>query len=609
MTYNKFFILFFFTLIAHIPAMGNAGGGPTFYYKFAVKSSLTGAGMVYATNNDTTEVRFRDDEYSSFTFEEPSLATVKTASVTAFLFAQPKDGYMFTHWTRSEDNTIFSYSKKATDLVTTTSTNFQNPKVANYVAHFSKIGMVYPVSSDEHLGVVSINIPDNTIGDEVTLTAMPDMLSGKFKGWRRNSGETLITENPYTIKVSNSNKGTYTAIFEPKGIEDGIYVMLENMGTETYLAVKGNQETIDKDQRYFKNSMMLVDIHNPNVRSNPAFILKLKGVSNGTGGLSAVEIVGQGISTFDIGKRQFRIEKYKDGEYFIFANNGGFTGYLKDNDEAESGQMEELGDYHSPGIWNRWNFNDRYKWLIKLVDKAHLDENYLGASPSAGTLRNGKYYTTMYTAFPYECQDGVKAYIVDKISEDGSVHLHELAEGIVPEYTAVILECNSTSPEHNRLLPLTITPSPIEKTNLLKGEMWFSDGSGDEANYRTAFDPATMRVLSNDDGKFHNTNNKATADNDSIYPYIVNNTCYLDLSGMANPPEEMEIAKDGDDDPFMRGDVDGNGIVNVVDVMLTIGHILGLPTQVFIFKNADTDENGIVNVVDTMWIVNYILTN
>ena len=58
---------------------------------------------------------------------------------------------------------------------------------------------------------------------------------------------------------------------------------------------------------------------------------------------------------------------------------------------------------------------------------------------------------------------------------------------------------------------------------------------------------------------------------------------------------------------MLIGDVDGNGIVNVTDVMLIIDNILGKPTPVFIYINADTDESNSINVTDAMLIVDYIL--
>ena len=59
----------------------------------------------------------------------------------------------------------------------------------------------------------------------------------------------------------------------------------------------------------------------------------------------------------------------------------------------------------------------------------------------------------------------------------------------------------------------------------------------------------------------------------------------------------------------MKGDANGDGQVNVSDIMACVNYILGSQPERFIFQNADTNEDNRVNVSDIMWIVNYILTH
>lgn len=606
---KKIFTLFL--LMLTICTTAQAAGGSTFYYKFVVQPNETGAGKVYASNKelDPETVSYKD-YYGTSVFSEGSLPNVKTVTVTAYLYAQPEDGYMFTHWARVENNkeTIFSNARHTSDLVTSTHTDKTDPQVTRYKAYFAKYGVAYPVSSDETLGTVSIDIPTNQIGDDITMTANPDPLSGRFKGWRRNNQTTLITDNPLSFKVSNANKGVYTAIFEPSGVDDeGIFVLMQDVGTKRFFGVCGNSEgTFNEDQRYFLNSMMLVDENNSEIRNTPAFLLNITGTPNGMGGLNNVAISSQGISTYDISDQHFQMENFEKDEYFIFASHNGFTGYLKDNGYADTGkrQMERIGSCHSPGIWNRWNYNRDYAWRFHIVDEEHFDTNYIGAKADASTLKDGKYYTTMYTPFAYECRDGMKAYTVDKFTSEGEVHLKEVRNGKVPAFTAVLLECNGTTPRENRMMPITETLEPIE-TNLLKGEIWLNDESGDPANYRTAFNPATMRILSKN-ATFGKENLTDPTNNNAPLTYIANNTCYLDVSGV-DAADDITTTKIGDDINKLWGDVDGNGIVNVTDVMLIIDNILGKPTPVFIYINADTDESNSINVTDAMLIVDYIL--
>ena len=336
----------------------------------------------------------------------------------------------------------------------------------------------------------------------------------------------------------------------------------------------------------------------------PSLIIKLQGSSTGTGGLKDVEMIAQGVSTFDISGQKFRIEKYLENDYFIFGNHSGFSGYIKDNGGANS-HMELIGTIRNPSLWNRPNNDGRYRWRFHVIDEESFDENYLGAEPSAKTTQDGKYYTTMYTTFPYECRDGVKAYIVDKILPNGKAHLLEVSEGIVPSKTPVILECNSTVAKGNRLMPLLDEPLPVTTYNLLKGVINL-DNETEEANYRTAFDPTTMRVLSNDKAVFANVNITDPTNKNKVLDYIATNTCYLDVSEVENPAEEIEFTKEGDFKKLI-GDANGDRVVNVTDAMLCVDYVLHKDIKMFIFKNADTNVDNKIDVLDIMWIVNSIL--
>ncbi len=611
MDMRKIAILFLMLLTVCTASMASVGGA-TFYYKFVAQPNETGAGKVYVTNKEVGEENVKYyDYYGTTTFSEGSLPNVKTVTVTAYLYAQPCDGYIFTHWARVENGkeTVFSHAQHTADLVTTTNTDKQNPKVNYFKAYFAKTGLVYPVSSDDAIGTVTIDNPTNTLGDVVTMTATPDLFSGRFKGWRRNNQTTLITDNPLTLEVSNANRGVYTAVFEATSVEDmGVFVLMQNVGTQRFFGVKGTSEnTFGENQRYFTNSMMLVDGSNSEVRNTPSFVMNIKGTPNGTGGLNDVIIESQGISTYDISTQHFMMENFEGDEYFIFATHNGFTGYLKDNGYADTGlsQMELLGSYHSPGLWNRWNYNKDYAWRFHLLDEEHFDTNYIGAKADAGTLKNGKYYTTMYTSFAYECRDGMKAYVADRFTDSGDLHLKAIKSGKVPAFTAVVLECNGTTPRENRMMPITEELAPIEG-NLLKGEIWLNDESGTPDNYRTKFDPSTMRLLSKK-GTFSKEPATDPMSDNAPLTYIANNTCYLDVSELETPPDEIAIDKTAEGGKRIWGDANGDGKTDISDVICIVDNILGRTVPVFVFINADTDESGTIELSDALLIVDYIL--
>ncbi|MBR5101659.1 MAG: leucine-rich repeat protein, partial [Muribaculaceae bacterium] len=58
----------------------------------------------------------------------------------------------------------------------------------------------------------------------------------------------------------------------------------------------------------------------------------------------------------------------------------------------------------------------------------------------------------------------------------------------------------------------------------------------------------------------------------------------------------------------LKGDVNGDGVVDVRDVTTLINHILGYPVTVFIPEAADINEDGEIDVQDVTAIINLILT-
>lgn len=60
---------------------------------------------------------------------------------------------------------------------------------------------------------------------------------------------------------------------------------------------------------------------------------------------------------------------------------------------------------------------------------------------------------------------------------------------------------------------------------------------------------------------------------------------------------------------LLLGDVNGDGKVNVADVMATVTYVIGKQTPIFIFKAADVNNDKDVNVTDVMGIVNIVLKN
>ena len=136
---------------------------------------------------------------------------------------------------------------------------------------------------------------------------------------------------------------------------------------------------------------------------------------------------------------------------------------------------------------------DAAMWILEKVD----DTNYFGVKPSTNMRgRDGKYYTTLYVDFPFQIKGDVKAYTIEGVeakNADGYyfAKVKKLAQqgDVVPAQTAVVLECNSTNPADNQLLP-TGDEKPKQSNNRLCGTFFgesingltVKDGTGAERN-------------------------------------------------------------------------------------------------------------------------------
>lgn len=509
-------------------------GGTNYWYKVTATASPKGEGKVYVS--DKQEKPTSEDYADEKTIDHTEKSSQLAASKEFYLFSQPAEGYVFDYWTSSDGKVFSRMQSPSTGILSSNKTSKDDPATFSYTAHFAKKGLVYVASDDESVGTAGIDIATNKVGDKVTLTAFADMYSGQFKAWTKD-GKVVSTDNPYTFTVTEDNKGKYVATFDKIDMANtGFYCIVRNVGHNRNLGLMGiSDKTVSRDNRYLKNSIMLLESYSDVMHASPAFVLKITGTSDGTGGLDNTNMAAQGMDSKSIADNTYSFSKHGD-HFYIHGKAGSYTAYMVDYSDAFT-QEEGVGKVNHPGLYNGANENDpSYHWQVIPITRNSTDA-YFGAMPSEQAKVGDKYYTTMYTAFPYECLDGVKAYTVDKINADGTVHLKEITSGKVPSKTAVVLACNSTKPNENRLLPLLEEPAAVEGDNLLKGEIWLKNEKKTEDKYRTKFDASKMRVLGNTTGTFDNVNNSDVLEGGSTgtLTYIKNNTCYLDVSKVENP--------------------------------------------------------------------------
>ena len=369
-----------------------------------------------------------------------------------------------------------------------------------------------------------------------------------FDHWEDASGNFLSNENPmfwYVLRKSNNSIQNYKAVFKETNQTATAYdtfYRIKSATSDNYLTLVGekfNFQTVvgsassaynDQDgvfnraSSFIKQDILLTD----NYQSIPSTVFALRKSSSD----QYYDIVCQGVSlkNFTTGifhgtnagdqvikNKGIKTESSNNGvkiKMFMTCSIFSLNGYLYES----SGKL----------VASR---NESSEWILEPLTEASMETSYFGAAPLAKVTDGTKYYTTMYTAFPYKLMDGVKAYYVQAVN-DNKAKCVEISD-VVPAYTAVILECNSTDPKENRLVPNTRqVPSVVTpEENLLKGVIDIDNGTTTnttpEAKYRTANNQETMRVL--------NVNSKGVL---GFYKYggtyMNTNKAYLDVSSVTN---------------------------------------------------------------------------
>jgi hypothetical protein len=142
-----------------------------------------------------------------------------------------------------------------------------------------------------------------------------------------------------------------------------------------------------------------------------------------------------------------------DKEYYIGENEQGELYVVGFTKEAMFGENGELANINQ----------DELLWNFIPVDS----ENPLLVDMGTWSDHDGYYYTDMFTDFAYQLGEGVEAFYIDAVNENGDAHLVQIADK-VPAQTGVILRSMNKAAVSNTLVPVDEEVAAIEG-NLLKG--------------------------------------------------------------------------------------------------------------------------------------------
>ena len=252
------------------------------------------------------------------------------------------------------------------------------------------------------------------------------------------------------------------------------YYRVTNAGTGRYITVHDNKGSAKVSGGEVKADMGAVEMISgfDNVVTDPASVLYI--IDRGS---DSYDITAQGTSTYEImQERHMAILPFPDGTYAMRVTAKGFSVILADDMGAG---LCIFNSQHPNRFWN--------------ITPMNSTDNYFAVQPEFEY--QGKYYTTLFTEYPYQLSEGMRAFYVSDFDADKRAVLTEITDK-VPGKTAVLLECSSNSVEANKLFPVTDNVPAVGK-NYLKG-VYFNINKtvgGYKHKNQTAYNAKTMRVL------------------------------------------------------------------------------------------------------------------
>jgi hypothetical protein len=400
--------------------------------------------------------------------------TSRGAQLTIKATANHADGYIFSYWQNGDqqiNENPYTFTPGDDDL---------------YVAHFKKVA----ASENTEYGTAYVE-SENAV-DNATLKANAFPLSGHiFKGWSLNGNEEIFSiENPITIPDIGND--VYTARFELPEILPLPYYRVQNTYYNNYMSMIDDKADTDATTASFLDlhAIIFKDSYE-DVVSDPGSIFYITNASGNEYDLGAQGVTLHGITGKYIELDPYvtnGLAAYKTGLTIMFT-----SGVLQENPK---GYLDAGTGSGSTIFWG---------YYIIPVDKN--TDNYFGVN--AKLEFGGKYYTTLYAAFPFKLPEdnSIRAYYIKAVN-DGVATCTEITD-VVPGGTAVFLECNNSSPSDNRLELIDPSDSRNKKIegNMMSGTYfnsagrYYENGSSSSTTYvdyenHVANNRDKMRVLS-----------------------------------------------------------------------------------------------------------------
>lgn len=510
------------------------------------------------------------DDYGDSKYDEYTFIAGSSATCAYYVYAKANVGCEFSYWSETENGEPLDL--KAEDKYSWT--HYAGTHSKKLYAHFKKIGYI-ETEVNNNAGYITLSNDDAVAGEvitaKVTLRAVDKNINmmSYFSHWEILNPETREVLETYTEdEISFEVKPMILrAVFASKGanpgdenqkFEKGKYYRVRNAYNRV-LSLEGSFDAklstsnldvptsllrwalpFDYDASSFNagSGWELSDAYKPIwPEATPSTIFYLEDCQSSGDNFTNIVLTGQDVNTYSI-----------TGYKFDLVPSESFYGYFT-IDATVSGQKVRFKAFSRDGYGivnvSTPNNDAMVAMAAQPIDAEHIDDFWFGAYATSDAANEGGYWTSMYTAFPYELYDpGVEAYYIKKqqaqnINGDTYLMLEKIEDGIVPAFTAVLLKCNE--PENtkaNRMLPLD--PSTVTKTiddNLLEGVFQLNEYKEGDRNYRDT------RLYSNDNIRVLgvNKNGQVGLFKMSDHTLLAANKAYLDISKLETEINTMSI--------------------------------------------------------------------
>lgn len=561
-------LLRYLSVMACVVLCSLQANAATFYSKVVVTSDMEG-GLVYVSDSNATP---STDDFNAESSAEKTSNKIFGSKDTHTYYLKAKvaeeyaDKIEFLGWyldgelKSSEIDYTLSFETKSKDI--------NSPESRIVSAHFRPIPAVRLKTSEFENVTTSITPEENTIATDVTLTVniakIPSYgcvnLCYVFEGWKDEKNQIVSTDPVYKFKATERTTLTPVIKYLSEQPTPGKYYRIRNVFNRT-LSLEGNYKIPVNDAKVefeginpvfhgvtadlsllrwalptnhnfadFQNKHFAND-DNPamDVESSPSTIFYLTGNTKG-GNVEKVSFLCQGEDAKAI----------MDGNTLTLKPmNSTMSGYYyleaKNLVLAVAGVKMTYNEQRCDVYVGRVTDEDPYSAMaFQPIDEEHMDYFWFGAKPDEALEFENGYWSTMYTAFPYQCKDGLEAYYIKGTTKANGITyacLERVQGDKVPAATAVLLKCQGLTTKENRLLPLSPdTQIPALEGNLLKGVYQLYNSSNKDG--RVNFDESTMRVLGvNSAGAVGFFKMKANEDGSAAE--LLANKAYLDLSSIS----------------------------------------------------------------------------